>query len=151
MPDEVPPLDALNDLVTPQGFFLWPLAPGMQVILVALLCTFLFFLWKKWKQVRANVYRKEALMALEQSQSPVDVAAVLKRCAKLHLSSEELAAFSANEWILFLGRSGPVMPEALQKSWQDWIYSGADQADVLKMKQYATRWVQDHRFPEENS
>ncbi len=146
MKEDVASLQELHDLVEAQGVDWFPLAPGAYGILSALFLFALFLLWKAWGKRRGNLYRNEALLALERSGTALDVSVILKRCAKLNLSSNELSAFTPQQWIAFLGSCGPAMPEALQRTWHDWVYSGADAEELQLMKNYAMQWVREHHF-----
>jgi len=147
--DAPPSLKDLHDIVVPDGVDFWPPAPGTQVCVFLLGCAGVLFLWRRWQQVRANAYRKEALLTLEAATSPLEISVVLKRCARLHCSAQGLSAMTPDQWLSFLEETGPSMPTDVKGQWQQWVYEGAPEDEMAKMNTYAAEWIRSHRFPQE--
>jgi len=146
---EAPPsLDALHDIVVPSGVDLWPLAPGAQLLFLLLAAWVGRILWRRWKHQRANAYRKEALAELSTAAKPLEIAVILRRCARIHHSARDLSAMSSPEWLAFLEATGPSLPSDLKKHWEAWVYGDGSIDGVGPMKAYAADWIRSHRFPE---
>lgn len=143
-----PPLSDLHDLVLPDPVPFWPPAPGAWVLLALAGLGMGIWAWRRWTRIRANLYRREALSALEGAADAAGIAAVLRRCARVELSPDALTALGHPGWIDFLTRTGPRPPESVAASWQQWVYAGSTPEETEIFRTYARFWVKQHQFGE---
>ena len=100
-------LGRLHDVVAPTDFPLWPLAPGLWVLIAASAVALLLLAWRAWRRYRANAYRRQALgeldaLAPSQADGILLISAILKRVALVSYPREQVASLSGDDWARFL-------------------------------------------------
>ena len=94
----------LRDVAVPEVPPLWPLAPGLNLLLCCLLWGLLCAAWWVYQRRKASAYRRAGIILLEQSQSLRELSAVLKRVAMVSYGREAVASLYGAEWVEFLHR-----------------------------------------------
>ncbi|MDF3129739.1 DUF4381 domain-containing protein [Kiritimatiellaeota bacterium B1221] len=139
-------MSALHDIVEPGRVSVWPWAMGWWIVLAVLAVGLVFVGGKFWLKRLHNVYRKEALKALAQAESPAEVVAVLRRCVRVWRSAPELSGLSQAEWFSLLAVTGKTpLPEALKANWDQALYGSLPVEDLPQWKSFAETWVRNHQ------
>ena len=107
MDDDQYSLDKLRDIVIPEPPPLWPLAPGMWVLLGLIFLTLLLIAWR-WRVARKrNAYRKAGLVLLNIARSTQDISVLMKRVALAAFPREAVASLYGDEWTAILKETCP--------------------------------------------
>jgi len=134
-------LDNLRDIVVPEPPPLWPLSPGMWVLLGLVFLTLLLIAWQ-WRAARKrNAYRKAGLMLLNDARSTRDVSVLMKRVALAAFPREAVASLYGDEWTAFLKTTCPR---------GDFSALGVTDPDTVPdstVVGLAATWIRHHRVP----
>ena len=106
-PAAAPTREAMQGLILPPPVSFWPATPAWFVLFVAVAALLLWIASRGWRRWQASAYRREALRAVEATQQPAEIAAVLKRTALAAWPRSEVAALSGSDWAAFLQRTAP--------------------------------------------
>jgi len=98
-------LDGLSDIILPAPVPSWPPGQGVFLLLLALAIAALLFGYLFAKRQRANRYRREGLLLLDDAMTVHDVSVVLKRVALAAFPPERVASLYGKEWRDFLATS----------------------------------------------
>jgi hypothetical protein len=141
MDDDQYSLDKLRDIVVPEPPPLWPLAPGMWVLLGLIVLTLLLIAWR-WRAARKrNAYRKAGLVLLNNARSTQDISVLMKRVALAAFPRETVASLYGDEWTAFLNKTCPRGDfSALSTTDPD----GAPDSTAISL---AATWIRHHRVP----
>lgn len=139
----------LHDIVMPEPASWWPLAPGWLLVLACLLLGLLYFAWRSWKTWQANAYRREALRQAAEATSLGEIAAVLRRCALVLASREEVAALRGEAWPSWLQQRAPEwQPGELTRALASSLYAPNPTTTELEvLRSRAVDWISTHRGP----
>lgn len=150
------PLASLHPLRDPEIISWWPLAPGWWLLLVAVTATTIGLGYWLLRRYRANAYRRQALLQLEQLQREYQaggntsafatrVNALLKRVALTAYPDEDVAAQHSASWQSFLNRqlqSGQPFPDDFATA----AYrKDCPELDASQLQQAARQWIKHHR------
>lgn len=142
-------LDRLHDIVLPPEVSWWPPAPGVWLILAAVLAFVLLLAFRAWRRWRSNAYRRVALRQLATASSPTSIAELLRRTALASFPREVVASKSGNEWVDWLAaQSSEPITAAVREQLTSGVYAApASPADFALLVDFARRWIRDHRSP----
>ena len=145
MDDDQYSLDHLRDIVIPEPPPLWPLAPGMWVLLGLIFLALLLIAWR-WRAARKrNAYRKAGLVLLNTARSTQDISVLMKRVALAAFPREAVASLYGDEWTAFLNETCPRSDfSALTTTDPD----GVPDSIVIGL---AASWIRHHRVPDKQS
>ena len=142
MDDDQYSLDHLRDIVIPEPPPLWPLAPGIWVLLGLIFLTLLLIAWR-WRAARKrNAYRKAGLVLLNNARSTQDISVLMKRVALAAFPREAVASLYGDEWAAFLNKTCPR---------GDFSALGTTDPDKIpdsKVVGLAATWMRHHRVPD---
>lgn len=155
-PDNPPDnlVDLMEQLVepaAPEPVSLAPQTAGWTVLGIVLLAAILVFGFRWFKAWRANAYRREAALALDEAGADsAGIAMILRRTALSAFPREDVASLTGDAWIGFLNDTGggsfdPVSAERLSKASYQRKSPPADD----QLRQQAMLWVKHHRSPRE--
>jgi hypothetical protein len=145
MDDDQYSLDKLRDIVIPEPPPLWPLAPGMWVLLGLVFLTLLLITWQ-WRAARKrNAYRKAGLALLNNARSARDISVLVKRVALAAFPRESVASLYGDEWAAFLNKTCPRGDFS--------ALSTIDPDDVpdSTVISLAATWIRHHRVPDKQT
>ena len=138
-------LDKLRDIVIPEPPPLWPLAPGMWVLIGLALLTLLLIAWQWRAARRRNAYRRAGLSLLNSASSARDVSVLVKRVALAAFPREAVASLYGKEWAAFLNRTCPR---------GDFSALGMTDPDAIPdstVMSLAATWIRHHRAPDKQA
>lgn len=141
MQEDPASLQNLHDIVIPEAPPLWPLAPGVWVLLVTGLAVLaaLMLLW--WRARKRNAYRRAGRALLEHAGSVREVHIILKRVALAVWPRPEVAPLYGNEWAAFLDGSCPRTRFGSMAAAPD------EDGPPPELRRDARRWISHHRPP----
>lgn len=140
-------LDNLRDIVVPEPVSWWPLAPGWILLTALVLVLSVLFGIRRWKQWRANAYRRDALRMIEDANAPAEIATILKRTALAAYPRSKVASLTGDAWCDWLEEVGPAPIEpSARDSLVHGIY-GEGELDLEAARRFAKGWVKDHEAP----
>ncbi len=142
-------LQDLNPIVVPDPVGWWPLAPGLQAVLVLLALAVLVLAWRRWLAWRDDRYRREALRELAAMTDLAGLPSLLKRAALSAFPRDRVAALHGAAWHRFLDESAeleafvPRCGAALDRL----AYGGGapDTDDARALREAARAWLEQHR------
>ena len=144
-------LSSLIDVIEPASPSLWPLAPGVLILLFTTITLMVYLAYRGYVQWQCNAYRRKALAELsrlkklETKHALPLVAALLKRVAMVAYGRQKVAALSGERWRSFLNGKGANFP-----SLNHLLYSSAKQ-EALQQNEYVSLvaevegWIRDHQ------
>ncbi|MDG2500905.1 MAG: DUF4381 domain-containing protein [Porticoccaceae bacterium] len=153
---ESDPLAQLRDIHLPADISWWPLAPGWWVLIVVLVFLFGWIISKMVKRYQANLYRRQALVKLEQIENSsansnplADIFAVLKQAANIAYPNRHFSSLGIDKFIDFLHSSCPSslfgdLPDNLDTL----LYADDPQQNkalTLNLLASAKIWIIEHR------
>lgn len=145
--DDSTNLGNLHDLVLPPEVSAWPLTIGWWMLIAVIPGIVAFAGFRVFKQWRSNAYRREALLELSQANDVASIQAILRRCALVITSREEVASKTGESWVVWLetksGRSASENERRLL-ALGPYVPRGTD-ASIGPLKDYAGRWIRGHR------
>ena len=109
------PLSQLRDIHLPEPVSWWPPAPGWWFLLIVLIGTIVFAVWRHIRQQRIR-FIKDALNELhnieqmhnktqDNRQLVQNVSSLLRRVCITRYSREKVAALTGEEWLKLLDRN----------------------------------------------
>ena len=135
-------LDNLRDIVIPEPPPLWPLAPGMWVLLGLIFLTLLLIVWR-WRAARKkNAYRKAGLVLLNNARSARDISVLMKRVALAAFPREAVASLYGDEWTAFLNKTCP------RNDFSALSTTDPDDVPDSTIIGLAASWIRHHRVPD---
>ena len=110
-------LDALHDIVIPEGVSSVPQTAGWYILFALLLCAAAAAGWLAIRRRRRNLYRAAALAELAMIERDLslpekrtaalgEIPVLLKRTALMAAPRETVASLTGQEWAAFLDRTG---------------------------------------------
>ena len=139
-------LENLQDIVTPPPVSWWPPAPGWWILFAVFLIGAGVIGYRRWRNWRANAYRRVALGALNRATTIPEIAEILKRAALAAYSRTEVAPLAGDAWLKWLQQTlGEPAPEKVLQALGQGAYAETTQCDVTEVAQFAARWVRGHR------
>jgi len=156
-------LQNLHDIVLPPPVSWWPPAPGWYAILAIVLLALGWAVVAVARRRRANRYRREALLALDQLQAQAgdqahrgealgQLPVLLKRVALTAFPRRTVASLSGADWHRFLDQSADLQLFAgglglLLDRVSFYSNAGADLSteEYEKLFSAAKRWVKTHK------
>lgn len=142
-------LQDLNPIAVPDPVGWWPLAPGLQAVLVLLALAILALAWRRWRAWRDDRYRREALRELAAMTDLAGLPSLLKRAALSAFPRDRVAALHGAAWHRFLDESAsldtfvPRCGAALDRLAYGGGAPAADEAQALRAA--ARAWLERHR------
>jgi uncharacterized protein DUF4381 len=152
------PLAALHALREPAAIGWWPLAPGWWMLIALVIALLLLGAWLMLRHYRANAYRRQAQVQLEQliqawrsdnnSNRYLGATNALLKSVCLHAYPwRDVAATSGPSWIDFLNQT---MPENADRPrfdplMADAVYQANATIDCEAIHASAIYWVDMHR------
>lgn len=148
MTDDPTSLSKLHDIVMPEPVSWWPMASAWWILLGGILLIAAVFGIRALRSWRANAYRRAALVALTQAESPEQVAAILRRAALAIAPRESVAALHDEAWIDWLSERSPVpVPETVRPALTRSLYAVPSSASLEELRDFASRWIRQHTRP----
>ena len=158
-------LSNLHDIVEPTAISVWPLAPGVWLLLalVAVWVAAGAVLW--WIRWRRNAYRRAALRELSQLDARIrspqtssaalrDLGVFLKRVVLAAYPREQAASLTGDAWLAFLDQtmSGREFSQGVGRLLPSILYTSSDvpESDMNELVDLTARWVRTHRAPIES-
>ena len=153
---ETDPLAQLRDIHLPADISWWPLAPGWWILIIVFGILIVWAITKAVQRYRANLYRRQAMAALEKIENAcasanllTEVFATLKQTANIAYPNQHFSSLGINEFIQFLQRSCSSnlfvdLPDNLDSA----LYSSSQhqtKALGLTVLANAKIWVNKHR------
>jgi hypothetical protein len=132
-------LAGLRDIAVPPEPSLWPPAPGVWILLVAVILLAASTGWIIWRHWRRTAYRRAGLVLLADVSSIHGVSVILKRVALAAWPRHEVASLHGRDWVAFLERTCPATD-----------LSGLATGDPSsipdpKLRGAASDWIRHHR------
>lgn len=149
MTDDPANLSKLHDIVVLPDVSWWPLAPGwiaLSILAIIALCYFGYSSFMRWKQ---NAYRRDALKQLAATDSPAQIAEILRRTALVIAPREEIATLQGSAWIDWLAaQTGTKPSDTVRKTLTQSIYEATGTAaDLTPLREFAEAWISRHKTP----
>ncbi|WP_425400780.1 DUF4381 domain-containing protein [Aeoliella sp.] len=146
-------LDRLHDIVEPPPVSWWPLAPGWYGLLAIAAVLVAWWGIRRWRQWRANAYRRAALGELKSAKTPAEISELLRRTALAVAPRSEVASLTGERWPEWLaGTVRESMPPKVKEQMAAAIYDPASEgADITTLRDYAETWIQRHQLSESDS
>ena len=132
-------LSNLRDIVLPPEPGLWPLAPGMWLLLSAVLSLLVWVLWTQYDRRKRNAYRRAGLLLLPEVKTIYELSVLLKRVALAAFPREQVASLHGDAWVAFLRESCPAVDLS------GLLSSNVEQDAGNDLKQTAATWIRSHR------
>ena len=136
----------LRDILEPEPVTWWPLAVGWWFLIALLLLTLTaMVIWwtRRW---RARAYRRQALAELNDLQTPLEIAQLLKRTALDVTSREDVAALCGPAWIQWLEKTGgQAVPESVARQLGEGTYDGTTVSSSGELREFAVAWIEHHQ------
>jgi hypothetical protein len=107
MKNDIQSLSTLRDIVVPEAPPLWPLAPGMWLIIAIGLMVALLLIFRLHGNRKRSAYRRAGILLLQDVQTLRDISVLLKRVALSVFPREEVAPLYGNKWAAFLTATCP--------------------------------------------
>ncbi|MCP8898693.1 DUF4381 domain-containing protein [Gilvimarinus xylanilyticus] len=146
------PLAQLKDIHSPEAIGWWPLAPLWWVIIAIALLAVVALAFALHRLYRANQYRRDALAELRQMPDDKNnqdfarrINTLLKRTAVACYGFERCATLHGQAWVDFLQTSAPRINSANAHVLADAPYHPAPELDQQALRDYAARWIKQHR------
>jgi len=156
-------LQNLHDIVMPLIVSWWPPAPGWYAVASGILIGVVWFIWQRYRQWRADAYRRAALNELSRLKGLIDsgerepalrkLPELVKRTAMSVWPREKVAALSGTGWLQFLDQFGNT--EAFTKGdgrlLTDLSYAGHAKLNTMpenqinSLMQVVEKWIHEHR------
>jgi hypothetical protein len=148
MNDDPASLANLRDIVEPSPVSWWPLAIGWWFLLTVVGLIALVVAFHRYRQWRANAYRRAGLRALQVIRGTEDLAAIselLKRVALAAYPRSQVASLSGSAWVKWLAETGgrPV-PAAVSQALTVGIFAERGSADAGQLAAFAAEWIRSH-------
>jgi hypothetical protein len=162
--DDPASLQNMNDIVEPAAIGLWPLAPGVWLVVALVMLWAVVGVVTLWFRFRQNAYRRAGLRELGNIRLRMDtpdgrqlavqeLSALLKRVALTAFPRKEVAALSGEDWLAFLDASsgggwfssypGSLLGESVYRSSKFSMKVSVRQMnDLFRL---AEKWIQRHR------
>lgn len=147
-------LDNLHDIIVPEAIGVFPLAPGWIVLGLLLLALLFHFVVQFYMQYKKSLYKREALLALEQydkqnQEETVQLLSLAKRVGISAYGREEIAKLSGNSWWDFMeahskARVSMEIRETIAKLLYDNTYT-LNSNDFTDIKSFVTLWIHTHK------
>jgi Domain of unknown function (DUF4381) len=149
-------LAGLRDIVAPSDFPLFPLAPGVWILIAALAAIVVLHAWWAWQRFRANAYRRAAVRELkllaaspesQDAQLLLGVSAVLKRVALISYGRERVASLSGVAWATFIAQQAPpgTDTEIIANAFGNALRAKKGPVSLRPLIAAAKAWVRRHR------
>lgn len=138
--------DHLHDIVEPPPVSWWPPAPGWYVVIAVAAVLLIWLAVHRWRQWRANAYRRAALRELANADSAAGISELLRRTALVVAPRTTIAALTGEKWAAWLADStSAVMPPNVRTLLAGATYQPVvSDADVASLKDYARTWIESH-------
>ncbi|QDU80056.1 hypothetical protein Pla110_17780 [Polystyrenella longa] len=142
-------LDAMHDIVVPAPVSWWPLAPGWYVVLALVVCFVFYLTCRSVSRWQSNAYRRAALKELEMANDPSTICELLRRTALAVVPRSIVASQKETAWPQWLESTCPVaMSERVETQLNYGPYASNSSAeDIIELKEYASAWIKQHRYP----
>lgn len=152
-------LENLNDIIVPDGLGIFPLAPGMTLLICFVIGLLFYWSYHQWVTYKSDAYRRQALheiALIQQQQSPLSLLALpalMKRVALTRYSDEQVASLSGLSWLQFLEKSSGIS-EFNQWPGNSLATLPYDKSVVARLTpqeqqvlfQLCRRWIKQHRI-----
>ncbi|MEM7145274.1 MAG: DUF4381 domain-containing protein [Verrucomicrobiota bacterium] len=138
-------LDNLRDLVTPPPAPWWPPAPGWFVLGAIAFAAALVLALRAYRSHQQNAYRRQALRELETTDSPQEIAAILKRTALAAYPRSKVASLSGSAWTDWLTTtSNTPLPTEVTTQLTHSIFSKKNTENTQTLRAYTKSWITHH-------
>ncbi|MEM8955610.1 MAG: DUF4381 domain-containing protein [Verrucomicrobiota bacterium] len=138
-------LENLRDLVTPPPAPWWPPAPGWFALGAIVFAAALFLALRAYRHYRQNAYRRQALRELETTDSPQEIAALLKRTALAAYPRSKVASLSGSAWTDWLTTtSNTPLPAEVATQLTHSIFSKENTENAQTLRAYTKSWIIHH-------
>lgn len=139
-------LDGMHDIVIPPSISWWPPAVGWYVVAAVTLIATIAWLIHAGLKWRANAYRRSALSLLEDTDTPLGIATILRRTALAVSPRTNLARLNGPEWAAWLASVCDVpLDESVRQTLIEGPYREQWEPDrVEDLKRYAHQWILRH-------
>ena len=132
-------LSNLRDIVLQAEPGLWPVAPGMWLLLSVLLSLLVWVLWTQYDRRKRNAYRRAGLVLLPEVQTIYELSVLLKRVALAAFPREQVASLHGDAWVAFLRETCPAVDLS------GLLSSDVEQDAGNDLKQMAAIWIRSHQ------
>ena len=141
-------LDRLHDLVLPPEVPWWTPAPGWYFVFALLLVAAAWMAIRAWKRWQSNAYRREALRKLASLEQAAEIAELLRRTALAIAPRKVVAELTGAAWLDWLAAQFPEpMPDVVRSQLTAGVYGRpAASCELTALRDYAARWITDHRI-----
>lgn len=156
-------LQNLHDIVMPSPVAWWPPAPGWYAVFACIVMGIVWFSWYRYRQWRADSYRRAALNELARLKGLIDsdqrepalreVPELVKRTAMAVWPREKVAALTGSGWLQFLDQAANT--DAFTKGdgrlLTDLSYAGHGKLKMMSdeqvhsLIQIVEKWILEHR------
>jgi len=156
-----PELSGLKPIVIPEPVHFAPVTPGWYILLGLLLLLALFFLYRFFRNYRANAYRRQAARELVKlkteagNQNPTalieKIATILKATAMVSFSREKVARLSGQAWQEFLAatlppaKNGPQVWALIDYQYARETNRPIRPSEIETLIDVSVKWVRRHR------
>jgi hypothetical protein len=141
-------LQNLNPIVMPDLVGWWPLAPGLQLLLVVIALAMGVLAWRRWLAWRDDRYRREALRELASLSDLALLPSLLKRAALSAYPRERVAPLHGAAWHRFLDESAGFDRFATRCGdlLDQLAYGGGapSESDAQALREAARAWLKQH-------
>ena len=132
-------LSNLRDIVIPDAPSIWPLAPGLWLVLGMVALTLCLIVWQ-WRAARMrNAYRRAGLLLLSDAKTAHDVSVVMKRVALAAFPREQVASLYGEDWAVFLQETCP------RASFLELAAADGNADSLQNLIGLAGTWIRYHR------
>lgn len=147
------------EIVAPLAVPFTPQTAGWVALFVLLFLAAAWSATRALRRYRANAYRRAALSELaslrsaasgsERDRAMAELPGLLKRCALLAFTREQVAGLSGERWLVFLEHTAPgALDQAAKQTLATLVVNDADQVPRTQdqaLLQGAERWLREHR------
>jgi hypothetical protein len=139
MEQEAHSLSSLRDIALPDPPSLWPLTPGMCLLLVLILLPLIALTLHRIQEYRKNAYRRAGLKQLQSIRSIDELQVLLKRVALTAFPRPKVAPLHGKAWCQFLETT------CSQVSFSKLLVPTPDTVITEPVRKQAARWIRHHK------
>ena len=147
-------LNNLHDIMLPDAVGFFPLAPGWYIVLLLFLSLLFHLAYTRYKQYKADQYKRDALVELDQFQvkskeNTITLLLLAKRVGISAYGRDTIAKLHEDAWWDFIERhSQAKVDAALRKEIQTLLYkedNTFDESAFDAVLSFVTQWITSHK------
>lgn len=147
-------LDNLHDIIVPEAVGVFPLSPGWYILFILCISILFHFAYKYVKRYKKTLYKREALLELEQitsaeKEDSIGLLSLSKRVAIHVYGRREIAKLSGDSWWDFMQEHSTVKVEqALRQKLEVSLYKDGttlSHADFNTVADIVKEWIVTHK------